>query len=147
MPYSARRRRFYQRFAKVHGALLLKTKGRPHRLGRNQFALVLETVGRRSGELRQLPLLYMPYDNSFLIIASNYGQERPPAWWFNLQAAPEAHVLWSGQRLAVRWRLLDGQEREDVIPQCRAYNPQWNEYFTSVERELPIVVLERVGDA
>ena len=145
MPYSARRRRFYQRFAKVHGALLLKTNGRPSRLGRNQFALILQTVGRKSGELRQLPLLYMPYDDSFLIIASNYGQERPPAWWFNLQAAPDTHVLLSGKKIAVRARRLEGDEREAVIPRCRAYNPQWNEYFASVQRELPIVVLDRTS--
>lgn len=144
MPYSARRRRFYQRFAQVHGALLLKTNGRPSRLGRNQFALVLQTVGRKTGELRQLPLLFLPHGDDMVIIASNYGQERPPAWWFNLQAAPDTFVLRSGRKLAVRARLLEGEERAQMIPRCRAYNPQWNEYFASVERELPVILLERV---
>ncbi len=143
MAYSARRRRFYQQFAKVHGALLIRTKGRPRRLGLHQYALVLETVGRKSGEIRSLPLLYLPEGDGFVIIASNYGQERPPAWWFNLQAQPEAHVLLSGRRVPVRARRLEGDEREAIIPRCRAYNPQWNEYFASVHRELPIVLLER----
>jgi len=147
MPYSARRRRFYQRFAKVHGALLLRTNGRPRRLGRNQYALVLETVGRKSGEVRALPLLYMPDGDAFIILASNYGQERPPAWWFNLQDRPDAHVLLSGSRIAVRGRLLEGDEREQIIPRARDYNKQWREYFASVERDLPIVRLERRSEA
>ena len=144
MPYSARRRQFYQRFAKVHGALLVRTKGRPRRLGLHQFALVLETVGRRSGELRALPLLYMPDRDAFVVLASNYGQERPPAWWFNLQAQPEAVVFVSGTRIAVRARKLEGDEREAIIPKAKAYNVQWRDYLASVERELPIIRLERI---
>lgn len=143
MAYSARRRRFYQRFAKVHGAVLIRTKGRPRRLGLRQYALVLETVGRRSGAVRQLPLLYLPQGDDFVILASNYGQERPPAWWFNLQDRPDAHVLVSGRRIPVRARVLEGAEREAIVPTARDYNVQWREYFASVEREIPIVRLER----
>jgi F420H(2)-dependent quinone reductase len=143
MAYTVRRRRFYQRFARVHGALLIRTKGRPRRLGLRQYALVLETVGRKSGAVRQLPLLYMPHGDDFVVLASNYGQERPPAWWFNLQAQPEAHVLVSGRRVPVTARVLEGDEREAIVPTARGYNVQWREYFASVQRELPIVCLER----
>jgi deazaflavin-dependent oxidoreductase (nitroreductase family) len=146
VPYSERRRRFYQRFAKVHGALLVRTKGRPRRLGRNQYALVLETVGAKTGQVRTVPLLYMPDgDERFVVVASNYGQERPPAWWANLRSRPDAHIYLSGKRLAVRWHLAAGDERDALIPRITAYNKQQQEYFSSVQRELPIVVLERAG--
>jgi deazaflavin-dependent oxidoreductase (nitroreductase family) len=143
MAYSARRRTFYQRFAKVHGALLVRTKGRPRRLGLHQYACVLETVGRTSGRTRQLPLLYLPHGDAFLVLASNYGQERAPAWWFNLQARPDAFVLTQGRRVPVRARVLEGEERAAMVPIARDYNKQWREYLTSVERTIPFVLLER----
>jgi len=143
MPYSARRRRFFQRFARVHGALLIRTKGRPRSLGRHQTALVLETVGRRSGDPRLVPLLYLPHGDDFVVLASNYGQERPPAWWFNLQNQPDAHVLWSGRRVPVHARVAVDGERTALVEEARTYNAQWRDYLSSVEREIPVVVLER----
>ncbi len=144
---SSARRSFYQRFAKVHGALLIRTKGRPRRLGWHQFACVLETVGRTSGQTRRLPLLYLPHGDAFLVLASNYGQERPPAWWFNLQARPDAVVLTRGRRVPVRARVLEGDERAAMVPIARDYNVQWRGYLTNVERVIPFVLLEPVADA
>lgn len=140
---AAIRRVAYQKFARAHGYVLLRTNGRPRRLGWNQYALVLETVGRRSGAVRAVPLLYLPDGDDFVVLASNYGQERPPAWWFNLQARPDAAVRWSGRRLTVRARLLTGDERDATVERGRDYNKQWQAYFENVRRELPVVKLER----
>lgn len=144
--FDSLRRWSFQRFANFHGAVLLRTDGRPRWLGPGQYALVLETVGRRSGEPRTVPLLYMPDGDDFVVLASNYGQERPPAWWFNLQARPEAAVRWSGRRVPVRWRVTDGDERRALAERACAYNRQWRGYLTEVDRTIPIVVLERSDD-
>lgn len=143
--YGPETRRFFQTFARYHGKLLLRTNGRPSSLGWGQTALVLETVGRKSGQVRAAPLLYMADGNDFIILASNYGQEHPPAWWFNLQARPEATVLWKGWRVPVVANELAGDERESRIPAMREYNAQWNMYLAEVHRYLPIVRLERSG--
>lgn len=143
--YGPETRRFFQTFARFHGKLLLKTRGRPASLGWGQSALVLETIGRKSGQLRAVPLLYMPDGNDFIVLGSNYGQEHPPAWWFNLQARPEATVLWKGWTVPVRANVLEGPEREALIPAMREYNAQWRMYLTEVHRHLPIVRLERTG--
>jgi deazaflavin-dependent oxidoreductase (nitroreductase family) len=139
----ALRGRWFQAFAKVHGALLVRTKGRPRQLGRDRSALVLETVGRRSGATRAVPLLYMPRSGGFVVLASNYGQERPPAWWFNLQDRPDAFVLVGGRRIAVRARLTTGDERAGILDAAVTYNTQWRGYVEHLHRELPVVFLER----
>jgi F420H(2)-dependent quinone reductase len=54
--------------------------------------LLLTTWGRRTGKLRTTPLLYLPVDDVFVLVASNGGARRHPTWWFNLQANPEALV-------------------------------------------------------
>jgi deazaflavin-dependent oxidoreductase (nitroreductase family) len=141
--YSSLQRRWFQTFAKVHGALLVRTNGRPSRLGRGRSALVLETVGRKSGATRVVPLLYMLRSGGFIVLASNYGQERPPAWWFNLQARPDATILVSGRRVPVHPRLTTGAERDGILDAAVVYNELWRGYRDHLSRELPVVFLER----
>jgi deazaflavin-dependent oxidoreductase (nitroreductase family) len=93
--------------------------------------------------MRRVPLLYMPDGDAFIVIASNFGQEHPPAWWLNLCARPDAAVQVRGRRIAVAAHELKGQERDAMLRRAAAYNKQWRSYMTSVVRELPIVRLER----
>ena len=140
----SRTTRFYKAFARVHTRLLVRTKGRPSWSGPRLTFLVLETTGRRSGTARRVVLLYMPEGDHFVVLASNFGGERPPAWWVNLQSEPLAVVYRAGRRIPVRARALDGDTRQAVLSRALAYNPQWRGYSTSLRRELPVVLLERV---
>lgn len=85
----------------------------------------------------------MPDGEDFIVLASNFGQERPPAWWLNLRAAPDAVVLLRGRAVAVRARELDGDERTTVLARATAHNKQWRSYASSVRRTIPVVRLER----
>jgi len=104
---------------------------------------VLETRGRRSGQRRSVVLLYMPDAENFVVIASNYGGERPPAWWMNLSADPDAVVHVSGRSVPVRAGALAGPERTAMLARAVSYNRQWRGYTRTVQRELPVVRLER----
>jgi F420H(2)-dependent quinone reductase len=140
--FRAVRQRFYRRFALAHSQLLFRTRGRPERLGWRLHCLVLETTGRRSGQPRRVVLLYMPDDEGFVVVASNFGNERPPAWWVNLEATPDAVVEHRGRRFAVRARELQGDERTATLARAVAYNKQWRGYAATVRRPLPVVRLE-----
>ena len=85
----------------------------------------------------------MPDGDSFVVIASNYGGERPPAWWMNLAADPDAVVHVSGRSVPVRARALTGPERAAMVTRAASYNGQWRGYTRTVQRELPVVRLER----
>ena len=135
--------RFFRAFAKRHTRLLVRTRGRPSWSGPRLRFLVLETRGRHSGLRRSVVLLYMPDGDGFVVIASNYGGERPPAWWMNLTTDPAAVVHVSGRSVPVRARALSGDERAAMLPRAAAYNGQWRGYLRTVQRELPIVRLER----
>jgi F420H(2)-dependent quinone reductase len=52
--------------------------------------LLITTTGRKSGKSRTVPLGYLKDGSTYVIIASNAGQPRHPAWFFNLQSHPEA---------------------------------------------------------
>jgi deazaflavin-dependent oxidoreductase (nitroreductase family) len=138
-----RRQRLYKMFVRVHARLMLRTGGRPAYVSAGQRCLVLETKGRRSNQWRRVPLLYMPDGDGYVVLASNFGQEQPPAWWLNLQATPTAVVQISGRRVAVRARELEGEERTRALARAAAHNKQWRAYVATMQRPLPVVRLER----
>jgi deazaflavin-dependent oxidoreductase (nitroreductase family) len=122
--------RFFRAFARRHTRLLVRTRGRPSWSGPRLRFLVL------------VVLLYMPDGDAFVVIASNYGSERPPAWWLNLDAYPDAVVHVGGRSIPVRARALDGAERQAMVVRAASYNKLWRGYTRTVQRELPIVRLE-----
>ncbi len=73
-------------FIRFHRAVYLGTSGRVgHRLS-GVSSLLLRTTGRRSGRPRTTVLAYARDGSDFVLVASNDGQDRPPAWLLNAQA-------------------------------------------------------------
>ena len=141
---SVRREQFYRAFARVHSRLLVRTGGRPVHLTPRLRCLVLETSSQRSGLPHRVVVGYMPDGDDFVVLASNFGRDRPPLWWQNLRVRPDASVWVAGRQVPVRARLLAGAEREAMLARAIAHNKQWRGYAASMDRELPVVRLERV---
>lgn len=74
-------------------------------------SLLLTTTGRRSGEPRTTPLLCIPAEDALLVVGSNWGGPRHPAWALNLLANPDATVTRRGETYPVKADLLTGEER------------------------------------
>jgi len=140
---SARKRRTSVPFARVHAWLYRASGGR---LGRRWFGapvLVLETVGRKTGEPRATPVLFALHDGDPVVLAANAGARRAPAWWLNLREAGRGVAVIGGERREVAPRVAEGAEREELWERlCRVY-PAAAHYPSFTDRELPVVVLER----
>ena len=107
--------------------------------------LVLETVGRRSGQKRATPVLYLGDGDAFVVLAANAGADRTPAWWLNLREAGAGEVIVGRRRLRVRPRLIAGVERDRVWRAFVAMYPQAEQYTRFTDRELPLIALESAG--
>ncbi len=105
--------------------------------------LMLTTTGRKSGQPRTTPLLYMPYGDAFLVVASNGGSEKPPAWGFNVKAKAEAVGQVGREKIPVRAEQADAERRAELWPKLVDYYPDYQGYQDGVEREIPVVVLRR----
>lgn len=109
--------------------------------------LLLETTGRRTGSARVTPLTYATQGPDFLVVGSNWGQERQPAWVLNLLAKPDAVVALHGTRIPVTAGVLSGAERSEVWPLLLAVWPVYDEYVKRVQstsdREIMVFRLER----
>ncbi|MFJ4845531.1 MULTISPECIES: nitroreductase family deazaflavin-dependent oxidoreductase [unclassified Streptomyces] len=106
-------------------------------------ALVLTTVGRKSGEPRKSPVAWFPgEDGAWLIVASANGAARHPAWYLNLAARPDEATIESGGRTTeVTAEQLDGEEREAAWRRIVAAQAQYARYASRTDRELPVIRL------
>jgi deazaflavin-dependent oxidoreductase (nitroreductase family) len=106
--------------------------------------LLLTTTGRKSGEKRELPLIYGKHGDDYLIVASKGGADQPPAWYLNLQADPEVEVQVADDRFKARARTATAEEKPEMWKTMTAEWPDYDNYQTKTDREIPVVVLERV---
>lgn len=105
--------------------------------------LLLTTVGRKSGRTRTTPLLYLEKGSNWVIVGSNAGDDRHPAWWLNLQANPVATIQIRGARMRVRARKASGQEKSDLWPRFVNLHSGYQTYQQRTKRDIPLVILER----
>jgi F420H(2)-dependent quinone reductase len=130
----------------VHNALYRLTGGKVGGRMRGAPVLLLTVRGRKTGKQRTTPLLYDRDGDSFVVIASKGGDPKHPAWYHNLQGQ-EAEVQVGRERYRVRARNADGEERERLWAQMVAVYPPYAEYQTKTTRRIPVVVLEKQGQA
>ena len=105
--------------------------------------LMLETVGAKTGQLRQSILGFLPEgEDAWLVIASLAGTARNPAWLHNLAAQPEATVeLEAGRRIGVRAETLEGSDLASAWQRLEREAPEYPKYRTKTDREVAIVRL------
>jgi deazaflavin-dependent oxidoreductase (nitroreductase family) len=121
--------RFGRAYVPVDRALGRLTKGRFVAFGSRELpSLLITTVGRQSGKLRTVPLLYVPDGEAFIVIASNWGQAHHPAWSYNLAAHPDASVLLNGRTVRVTAHPASGAERERLLDLLLTMWPAYNTY-------------------
>lgn len=130
-------------FGQEHVDRYRETDGEEGHDWRGTSALILTTTGRHSGEKRSTPLIYQPYGDDYLIVASKGGADQPPAWYLNLQDSPEVEVQVKGDRFKARARMADQDEKPGMWKVMAEAWPDYDEYHKRTEREIPVVVLER----
>lgn len=108
-------------------------------------SLLLTTTGRRSGKPRTTPLLGVPDRDAVIVVGSNWGGPRHPAWALNLLADPTATVRRHGVSFPVRARVLAGSERDRAWQLALAQWPAYQVYAGRAGRPLHVFRLERTG--
>lgn len=106
-------------------------------------ALVLRTIGRKSGAERTTPVgWFRAADGSRLIVASAAGAPGNPAWYYNLAAHPDqVQIDVDGKTIDVHAEQLHGLERDEAWELIVTASPRFAEYQVKTDRELPIIRL------
>lgn len=138
---------FWRVTGRVHTSLYRLTGGRIGHAAGHITNLLLTTVGRRSGAPRTVPLAYLEDAGRFVVVASNGGSDRAPAWWGNLRQRPDATVQIGPRTLRVVAREATPEEHTVLWPRLKAWNPFYAHYEQITTRRIPVVVLEPVREA
>ncbi|HWD10798.1 MAG TPA: nitroreductase family deazaflavin-dependent oxidoreductase, partial [Solirubrobacteraceae bacterium] len=104
--------------------------------------LLLTSTGRRSGQPRTAPVLFLADGDGLVVIGSNAGNKRAPAWSHNLKANPDADVQIRGERRSVRARVAEGAERSELWAKMNAQYAGFDDYEERTSREIAVFVLE-----
>jgi F420H(2)-dependent quinone reductase len=129
-------------FTPLDRAVLQVTGGRRSLAPRLVPEMLLHTTGRRSGGRRSSPVLFLRDRDRYVVVASNYGRDRHPAWSSNLLADPEAEVQIGARREEVVARRATAGEFERYWPRLVEIWPGWSKYRQMTDREFRMFVLE-----
>jgi deazaflavin-dependent oxidoreductase (nitroreductase family) len=135
-------------YLRLHQALYRRTGGLVgHRLAGSP-SLLLHTKGRRSGSPRTAVLIYARDGADFVLVASNDGQDRPPAWFLNVAASPAVGVQVARRRADGRARVVE-QGDADYPRLWRLANDgnhrRYEGYQRRTTRPIPLVVVTPGG--
>jgi F420H(2)-dependent quinone reductase len=107
--------------------------------------LLLTTTGRKSGQQRTAPVVYLADGERMIVIGSNAGNARVPAWALNLKAKPEAAVEVGRRKIPVRARIAEGEERAELWRKSNEQYAGFDDYEARTDRDIAVFVLEPVG--
>ena len=100
--------------------------------------------GRRTGTPRRVPLMRVELGGRYLMVASNGGAERHPAWYHSVIANPDIHVQDGPDVHPARARLLSGAERAEWWRVAVTAFPYYGTYQAGIHREIPLFLAERI---
>jgi deazaflavin-dependent oxidoreductase (nitroreductase family) len=135
----------WKHFGKAHKWLYQTSGGRlGARMGWIDVALV-ETIGRKSGQPRCVPIACYPYRESIVVSASNSGKESHPAWYLNMQANPAVSVQMGKEHYRAIAEEVPDEERKTLWQTIVKNNKHQGEYLEKAQRKIPLVWLRREG--
>ncbi|SKC39505.1 nitroreductase family deazaflavin-dependent oxidoreductase [Krasilnikoviella flava] len=112
---------------------------------RGMPVVILTTVGAKSGKLRKAPLMRVEHEGTYAVVASLGGAPKHPVWYFNVVANPRVELQDGPAKHEYVAREVTGDEKTLWWERSVAAYPDYADYQTKTDREIPVFVLERAG--
>ncbi|MCL2731332.1 MAG: nitroreductase family deazaflavin-dependent oxidoreductase [Actinomycetia bacterium] len=106
--------------------------------------LLLDYLGRKSGQWLRTVLIYGRDGDDYLIVASKGGAPEHPLWYLSLRDNPDVHVRVGRERFAARAEALSPEDKARVWPHLLEVYPPYEEYQKKTDRDIPVIRLRRV---
>jgi deazaflavin-dependent oxidoreductase (nitroreductase family) len=104
---------------------------------------LVTTVGRKSGQRRTSPLLYLKEGDDYVIVASKAGMSHHPLWYRNMEANPEVEIELGREKFKAHARRASAEEKKALWPKLVAMYSNYDDYQARTERDIPVVILSR----
>ena len=129
-------------FSRFNAWRYIQSKGASMGTFAGRDICVASMIGAKSGKQRDVPLMYVPYQNGVILVASLGGAPRHPTWYYNLVKNPDIDVYVKGEKLALRARRASPEEKARVWPICGEHYPDYATYQARTERDIPVFICE-----
>ena len=126
-----------------------------HRLLFNKFGIrslgsllgnpicMITTVGRKSGNAISIPLLTIPHEDNYILVASHGGAPVHPAWYYNLIDEPRIKMTIKSKTYNMFAKKLSDEEKENLWPVIIKAGPFYDEYQKKITRNIPVFLCSK----
>ena len=132
-------------FSRFNARRYIKSQGASMGAFAGRDICVASMTGAKSGKRRDVPLMYVPYREGVILVASLGGAPRHPTWYYNLVKNPDIDVYVKGDKLALRARQASPAEKAEVWPICCEHYPDYATYQARTDRDIPVFICEPRG--
>ncbi len=101
-------------------------------------------TGAKTGKRRTIPLMHVPLDERKILVGSQGGLDKNPAWVYSVRANPDVEITAEGLRRNYRAREVDLEEKAELWPHLVAAYPPYDEYQARTDRNIPVFVCDPV---
>ena len=112
-----------------------------NKMGGGEICIVKMT-GAKSGQAREFPLMYVPYHNGIVLVASLAGAPNHPVWYHNLIRHPRLEVTTGPVTKRLKARIASKEEKATVWPLCCQVYPDFQLYQDRTDRDIPVFICE-----
>ena len=137
-------RRALKFLAKSHVFLHRLTGGRLFNTMEGNEVCFVTMTGAKSGREITMPLLYLPYGDGVLLVASQTGRDKNPLWYNNISKHPDIEVRHRRDKLKLRAREASSEEKAALWPLCDEMYADFALYRARTNRDIPIFICEQV---
>ncbi|OBB75677.1 nitroreductase family deazaflavin-dependent oxidoreductase [Mycobacterium sp. 852014-52144_SCH5372336] len=131
---------------RVDPALMRRTRGRVSSIGAWPRCVLLIHKGAKSGTERATPLIYFSDDDRVILVASNYGGTRHPAWYHNVVANPTVTLCGGGFEGRFLGQEVTDADYDRLWALAKQWNPGYNQYeASSGDRKIPLLAFTPIG--
>jgi F420H(2)-dependent quinone reductase len=131
---------FIKWFMAINAFLIRATRGRIGTQLGTQSILILNTVGRKSGQPRSIPIAYFFYEGRYLIVESNWGRDNHADWYFNIQKQPQVSIEVKGKLIKAVAKFAEGEEYVRLWEYLTRKHPPYLDYQKMTNRQIPIAI-------
>ncbi|MCA1008429.1 nitroreductase family deazaflavin-dependent oxidoreductase [Rhodococcus hoagii] len=103
---------------------------------------LLTTTGRKSGQPRISPLLFLEDGDRVVLVASQGGLPKNPMWYLNIRTNPDVTIQIKSRIRKMRARVATDEERAELWPRLVAMYADFDNYQSWTDRQIPVVICE-----
>lgn len=106
---------------------------------------VVGMTGKKSGQRREIALIYLPHEDNVLLVASQGGLDKHPVWYHNIAANPDIDVLFDGKVRKMRAQQASDDEKSELWPVLISLYPDFDQYQARTDRNIPVFICQALG--